>query len=936
MDAERWQRLSPLLDALLELDADTRVRSLALMREEDPDTAAELETLLAEDAGNAEFLSEPLLAAPGPRAGASIGPYRLERMLGEGGMGQVWMACRDDGLYQRRVALKLLRPGLADPNLRLRFTRERQILARLEHAHIARLLDAGATMDGQPYLALEYVDGEPITDWCRQRQPPLPQRLALFLQTCDAVSHAHANLIVHRDLKPSNILVTALDDVRLLDFGIAKLLDNPDAAPEHTRTGLRAFTLHYAAPEQIRGEPVTTMTDVYSLGVVLYELLTGGKPYKPRRPTDAEWEEAILNVDPPRPSQALQRAADADPEQAHALRKFARQVAGDLDNIVLKALAKQPERRYPSVEALALDLRRYLDGKPVQARPQSFDYRLRKYLHRHRWALSTALLVAFVLVAALGIVAWQARQALRDAARAQALQDFVVGLFQNAGDAPNPGSVDVRRLLAAGIERGDRELARQPEARAQLYGVVARLRIGLGDYRAAYELLRREAQVVSSLDRPPAALVLALYTDLGHAQRLLGQPGECLQTLQPLEARARREQSRLPVQAADFYSEFGRCRQRVGDRDGAAALFQRSLALRRDTLDDEAGTIENLADLAGLRKDAADTHGALAGYRDALAKLQSGPGLRHPLAVELLRNLCSLERVAGEVAAAQRDCQRALSLAEEVLGPQHRETLDASRQWAAMLVDLGRLREAQTAFEHSRGWLAERLGPRSEDVAVDDNSLAIVDWERGDIPAALASIDQAIETWSEAGQPLRLASVLFNKALILHDSGRDAEALPLAERSRRLRAPLLGDKHALVGESDRLLGEIHAALGDPGAEAELQRAAQILDASSGATRAPARRAQLSLATFRAQRGDAAALAQLDTLGQLPAGDFELRKVTWIARAQAAGLRCHGPQRSAAIGALRTLDGELRAALPEGGSVARRVGAIAVRCTSQVP
>jgi serine/threonine-protein kinase len=931
MDAERWQRLSPLLDALLELDAETRTRSLALMREEDPETANELEALLDEDAGNGDFLSEPVLAAPGPRPGAGIGPYRLERLLGEGGMGQVWMACRDDGLYQRRVALKLLRPGLADPNLRLRFTRERQILARLEHANIARLLDAGATQDGQPYLALEYVDGEPITDWCQQRLPPLAQRLALFLQTCDAVSHAHANLIVHRDLKPSNILVTALDDVRLLDFGIAKLLDNPEALPDNTRTGLRAFTLHYAAPEQIRGEPVTTMTDVYSLGVVLYELLTGSKPYRPRRPTDAEWEEAILHADPQRPSQALLRAADADPAHGHALRRFARQVSGDLDNIVLKALAKQPERRYPSVEALALDIRRFLDGKPVQARPQSFDYRIRKYLHRHRWALSTALLVLLVLSTALGIVAWQAREALREAARAQAMQDFVVGLFQNAGESPNPGSVDVRRLLEAGIERGDRELARQPEARAELYGVVARLRIGLGDYRSAYDLLRREALVVAGLDRPPPGLLLALYTDIGHVQRLLGQPGDCLQTLQPLESKARREQARLPVQAADFYSEFGRCKRRAGDRDGAATLFERSLSIRRDTLEDEAGAIENLADLADLRKDAADNAGALRGYREALAKLQAGPGTHHPLAVELLRNICALERIDGEMAAAQRDCQRALALAGEVLGPQHRETIDASRQWAAMLVDLGRLREAEAAFTYSRRWLAERVGADSEDVAIDDNSLAIVDWERGDIPAALASIDHAITTWSDAGQPLRLAAVLFNKALILHDSGRDAEALPLAERSRRLRAPLLGADHALVGECDRLLGVIHAALVDPQAEAELQRAVRILDAAYGPTRAPARRAQRSLATFLAQRGNAAALAQLDALGDLPGGNFELRKVAWQARAEAAGLRCHGPQRPAALDALRALDGELRVALPEGGSVARRVAKIAARC-----
>src|SRR5690606_21848010 len=442
------------------------------------------------------------------------------------------------------VALKLLRPGLADPNLRLRFTRERQILARLGHAHIARLLDAGISADQQPYLALDYVDGEPITDWCRLRAPTVEARLRLFLQVCEAVSHAHANLIVHRDLKPSNILVTPLDEVRLLDFGIAKLLDTPDVGAEGTRTGVRAFTLHYAAPEQIRGEPVTTMTDVYSLGVVLYEMLSGCKPYRLKRKSDAEWEEAILSADPARPSTALQRAAaEAAAESTPAtpvtpgrtaahVRRDARRIAGDLDNIVLKALSKRPEQRYPSVEAMAQDIRRHLDGKPVRARAQSMAYRTRKYLGRHRWALGTGVAIASVLVAALAIVGWQAQQAVQQAARARALQSFMVGLFENAGSAPGGAHIDVRRLLEDGVQRGELELAQQPVALAELLGVVARLRAGLGDYAQALALQQRQAAVIAAIDRPPAALGLQAATDMGRIRRLLGQPGACRAAMQ--------------------------------------------------------------------------------------------------------------------------------------------------------------------------------------------------------------------------------------------------------------------------------------------------------------------------------------------------------------------------------------------------------------------
>ena len=275
MDAERWQRLSPLLDTLLELEPDACAARLAELRAQDPRLADDLAELLAMEAAGDDFLSEPLVPPlPGVRAGASVGPYELERMLGEGGMGQVWLARRADGLYERRVALKLLRPGLADPGLRLRFTRERQILARLEHPHIARLLDAGISGDHQPYLALEYVEGEPITDWVRARDPGVASRVQLFLQVCEAVSHAHTNLIVHRDLKPSNILLSPKGP-RIIDFGIAWAT----GASTLTHVGTAVGSPGFLAPEQVRGQPVTPASDVFSLGATLAYATTGDSPF---------------------------------------------------------------------------------------------------------------------------------------------------------------------------------------------------------------------------------------------------------------------------------------------------------------------------------------------------------------------------------------------------------------------------------------------------------------------------------------------------------------------------------------------------------------------------------------------------------------------------------------------------------------------------------
>ena len=933
MDAERWQRLSPLLDALLELSADARIEHLAALRREDSALADELQHLLTLEEDAEDFLAEPVVELPnGARPGARIGPYRLDRMIGEGGMGQVWLAMRADGLYERKVALKLLRPGLVDPRLRQRFDREREILARFAHPYIARLLDAGIDRDGQPYLALEYVDGEAITTYCQTRQLDLAARIDLFRQVCEAVSHAHANLIVHRDLKPSNILVTPAGHVRLLDFGIAKLLDVEPLPLEQTRTGVRTFTLHYAAPEQIRGEPVTTMTDVYSLGVVLYDLFTGSKPYRLKRQTDAEWEEAILVGEPQRASQAALHA-DPDKTKPYSPKRLSRELAGDLDNIVNKALSKRPEQRYVSAEALSQDLLCYLRGRPIQARGERIGYRARKYFYRHRWPIAAASLILAVMLTALTVVSWQSKQALREAGRAQAMQNFVAGLFESVGSNAQDTPMDLRGLLELGIRRGERSLARQPQARAELYGMVARLRLGLGDYRQASTLLDKQAGLLARLPDAPSSLRLEAATLRGSVRQQMSDAKGCLAQMQGLNDLAQREQEKLPAQAAAFFSQLARCHRELGERNLTSQLLNRALELRRDNHDD-VGVAESLLDLSSLRADEGNPAEAIRILRDALVQLQQRVGDRHPMVIDMLRNLCSLERSNDEIIAAERDCRSSLALARELHGKEYRATIDARRQLAALYVDLGRFSEAETEFLDTYKWMRARLDPNHPDLARTYNSLAIVSWERGNLVQAILYQKRAVAAWRTGGNESLIAAGLFNLSMILHSAGEDKKALPLIRESRQLRAERFGSRHELVGDSDRLLGEILAGLGQTQpAHAALKNAVQVTRAGFGRTHSHTRRAEISLARFEASGGDPAAFQRLSLLGKPDMGDIEQRKTSWLARAYAAQLQCT-KQPAQALAALDTVLAQMQLALPEGGAIPREVEQIRKGCAAR--
>ena len=442
------------------------------------------------------YASQQQAEASADQAGAVFGNYRLIERVDRGGMGDVYRAERADGAFQAQVAVKLLRASIDSEALTRRFMRERQILARLSHPHIARLLGGGANAQGLPFLVMEWIDGQPLTDFAAEQALDLNQRLDLFLDVCDAVAYAHRNLIVHRDLKPSNILVDRDGQVKLLDFGVSKLLSaETDDAEILTRTGALMMTPAYAAPEQILDQAVTTATDTYALGVVLYELITGQRPHRREAQTPAALAASIDTEPFTRPSELLARKARHLSE-----RRFARRLRGDLDTVLQVALRREPERRYPSVEALAEDLRRFQRGLPIAARTDSVGYRLGKFLTRHRAGVAASMAVVLALAVGLGMALWQANVAREQAAQALESKQFVTSLLIEANPARQQSGIDYRvvDLLRDAAGRVERELERVPDLQAELRVEIANALLEIGALEEARLLAEAGVQQIRS------------------------------------------------------------------------------------------------------------------------------------------------------------------------------------------------------------------------------------------------------------------------------------------------------------------------------------------------------------------------------------------------------------------------------------------------------
>lgn len=850
MKPDRWTTVRQLFESSLELPAAERERYLFEQCADDRALLDEVSGMLRADSIEGQVLDQGIVpfgslleGADAAVLGERFGPYVLEREIGRGGMGVVFLAGRADGRFERSVALKLLQPGRATPADLDRFANEAQLLARLEQRNIARLYDAGVE-DGQPYLVMEFVEGARIDRYADDARLSVRERLRLFMQVCDAVEHAHGNLVVHRDLKPSNILVTSTGDVKLLDFGIARLTDE-DRVVDATATGAHALTPQFASPEQVKGEPLGVVSDVYSLGVVLYDLLTGHHPY---RGDGDVWSEtnAVVESQPVLPSKIVRASApssgetpgESAPPAMAALRsstpaRLERELRGDLDTILLKALEKEPERRYRSVHAFGDDIRRTLTGHPILARPVGRVYRLRRLVARNRLTAVAASVTFVSLIAGLGGALWQATVAGRERdtarleeAKARQVSDFLISVFESADpeEALVP-TLSAKDVLDIGAARIGGELSMDPELNTTLLDVIGRVYLSLGESETADSLLRlgldRRIERFGADDievsRSLASLARAT-TDRALSDSLLSRA---------LDIRLR--------ELGPNHPEVGRILIAIGE------VVRPSDSLRSRQAYEEAlgifenGPAEHEVDVADAKYGLAFLYHGTGAYEqserlywEALEIQRQHVGSGAPNTLQTISQLGWLYRLLARYEESEAMFSEALETRRRIYGDGHIKVANSLSGFAQLRLEQGRFADAESMFRESievrrawghtglpseLGWLARALesqGKIANAIAAYEEAIELSDGHprlTNDYGAFLQRAGRSADAEAQYRRALAAyeaslgpdhpftANVLGNVAAMVHDQARLDEAQDLYEASLRVLESAYGPNH---------------------------------------------------------------------------------------------------------------------------------------------
>lgn len=753
--------------------------------------------------------------------GNRFGPYRVTGEIGRGGMGRVYEAERADRTYDRRVAIKTVRFAGASGRLADGFEAERRILAGLEHENIARLYDAGTTPDGIPYFVMELVEGRRIDVYCEEEGLSVDERLALFDRVCGAVEYAHGKLTVHGDIKPGNIMVTEDGVPKLLDFGVARLLEAEGESVPADRDGdrganggstLLAMTPEYASPEQLRGASASTASDVYALGILLYVLLAGRHPYPPVRRTRAEVERVIRETTIAPPS------AVVPPDDAACRRRL----RGDIDAIVMATIRPEPDRRYGSVGALRRDLRDHRAGLPVSARSGGWRYRSAKFARRHRVGLAATALVFFSLAAGLAGTAWQARVAEQQAERAERTRDYLVGLFETFDpDAAGIGAVTAEELLDRGAERLERDLADQPAVRAELGSVLGGLYQRMGLYGKARTLLSsaRAELLDAHGERHPeaaaatAALASVLYDEGDY---------EAADSLARAALAVRRDLlGERDTSVANSLGSLSAIRSAQGEWEEARALQEEAL-----TIDRRVGTSEQVAadldNLGVIHIRQGEYEEAVELLEESLALRREIFGNRHTKVAYSLLNLSEAHSGAGRYDEAERLLRECIALRRELLGDQHPHTALALNNLGSTLQRAGDLEGARAAHEEALALRRAALGDSHPDVAASINNLAVVAYFQGDYSGAADRFAEVLRIWRThfGDEHPNVLTGMNNLGAARREAGEYEAAELVLREVLRLRREVLADDHPDIGQS---LNNLAIVLHEMGATARAER-----------------------------------------------------------------------------------------------------------------
>ncbi|HVE56899.1 MAG TPA: serine/threonine-protein kinase [Pyrinomonadaceae bacterium] len=808
MTNEQWQLVKDIFSEAVELPVAERLAFVKQKSGGDKAVFKEVKMLLASDEEAEDFIENPAIAVSQlidetSLIGQKIGVYLIEKEIGRGGMGAVYLASRADEQFQKQVAIKLIKRGFDTDEIIRRFRHERQILAAFDHPNITRLLDGGATENGLPYLVMDYVDGLPLNSYCEEKRLSINERLDLFLQICSAVTYAHQNLIIHRDIKPSNILVTADGVPKLLDFGIAKL--TASGSPQTIeRTGMQMLTPEYASPEQLLGQPVTTATDIYSLGIVLYELLTGQRPFKTQSNNPYEMTRLITDSEPRKPSSVVTR------EERIGNRKSAigRQLRGDLDNIILMAMRKEPERRYSSVEQFAADINRYLKGLPVIAREDSFGYRASKFVQRNKAGVAAGVGIIASLVAGLIATKRQAKVTQRQRDKAQRINEFLQKMLGSADPQVAGKDVKVIEVLGIAAQSIEDDFASQPEIAADLHTTIGTTYLNLGLIESAEDHLQKALDL-----------------------RLEYFP-------------------RRTAEVAVSLNNFGKLLQTKGDLNAAEPLYLEALKTFRFLKDDVnvARVLDNLGyllALTGKKRESLRAHTEELEIRRALY------GENHPDVAKTLGSLANAFGALGERDKTESLYRQALTILRKFYSEEHPDVIKGISRLASAVL-LRDKSESERLYRKVLVLSRKTLGENHPDVAWTLYDLAFLNAECGDYAE---SEKLAREVLAMRGRGLTdehpvTASAFLILGRSLLRQGRPEAAKPAIEECLALRRKTLGENHWLLSTANSFYGECLTLLGErEKGKKLLYKSYDVLREKLGADHAQTRAARERLRKF---------------------------------------------------------------------------------------